>query len=774
MEIHDNENNQNGNESFNQNQNQQQEKEQNMANSQDKSKKQESSQEQTAVEQFAKTVFKIGDSSTSYDIKEKAIEKKTKSFMSSEIVQVDTNRSTEGVTNQIQLSNYLEIDKYEVLEFKNDKETINGLAFLMSDVTVRIELSKVLTKIDLIMDILKKALSLKNDQIRLENPLTDFRAITDAVREKKDEIKNSDTRSILTYLIYRACESWNLLFSTRIFTEMVIRDTSRDEKSIAKYIQERKSHELLSNVKFSDITKHGKYTIVRILATTFIDDLSSFRTGLDAMSELDSAFDCVLPRVYSYVMKTVQTDYKQHERGFVDTAAFKFLATTVDIVHMAVSRKKKKTTIPQSLWSLYDNLLQEALMNASFIKVKPLDRVLSTFVTAPVYTYGKKKKYQIIAKNIKHTSGIKSYFKQTIGEFSELSPYSYFDGVLSDINKFAEYANAQSLVKLIYTCLGTFATDNQDPYNVYLMLDDYDKSILALALADFVYINDKGEYSYGVSSRFNPAVGDILNSVDRAFITKSEDLVIFAKCDSNRNPQDIEKGTEVTSHGEGVSLASDIFFAKDQRYAKVNEYTRANYTISSPFDVFYSINVMGADNTAVHFRAIKSPKELLNVDIAPNVVSTIPFLVSPVLDTIIKSMQLIRDHLIKVHTTINGDSQYSDDHYLTMLSRFFGSFFQPIVECDSVTAFNGYISRMIEEEIRDNDKITDTALKTRDTLYYNSIVDCSINFGIAMYLLVSFGLIPIKTYDTYRVMMHKFYLIHSVLYNTGIGVSDAK
>lgn len=763
-----NQQNQNNNSSKNK------EKEQNMVSKQNKGNKEKGNQEQTAVEQFAKTVFKVGDSSTPYDIKEKAIEQKSKSFMQSEIVAVDTSRSTEGVTNQIQLSNYLEIDKYEVLEFKNDKETVNGLAFLMSDATVRAELSKVLTKIDLIMDIFKRALSLKNDQIRLENPLTDFRAINDAIREKKDEVKSSDTRSILAYLIYRACEDWNLLFSTRIFTEIIIRDTSRDEKSIAKYIQERKSHELLSQVKFSDITKHGKYTIVRILATTLIDDLSNFRTGLDAMSELDSAFDCVLPRVYSYVMKTVQTDYKQHERGFVDTAAFKFLATTADIVHMAVSRNKKKTTIPQSMWSFYDNLLQEALHNASFIKIKPLDRVLGTFVTAPVYTFGKKKKYQIIAKNIKHTSGIKSYFKQTIGDFSELSPYSYFDGVLSDINKFAEYANAQSLVKLVYTCLGTFATDGQDPHNVYLMIDDYDKSILALALADFVYINDKGEYSYGVSSKFNPAVGDILNSVDRAFITKSRDLVIFSKCDNNKNPQDITKGTEITSHGEGVSLASDIFFAKDQRYAKVNEYTRANYTITTPFDVFYSTNVMGAESSAVHFRAIKSPRDLLNIDIAPNVVSTVPFLVSPILDTIIRSMQLIRDHLVKIHINTSGESVYSDDQYLTMLSRFFGSFFQPIVECDSVTAFNGYISRIIEEEIRNNDKITDSSLKARDTLYYNSIVDCSINFGIAMYLLVSFGLIPLATYDTYRVMMHKFYLIHSVLYNTGMEVTNGK
>lgn len=724
--------------------------------------------DQVAAEQFAKTVFRVGEMSESYEVVETELEHKAKTFMTSEIAQVEVERSIEGVTNQISLVNYLEVDKYEVMEFENDKNTIKGLAFLMADATVRIELSRALTSLELIEGIIKKALGIKNDQVRLENPLTDFRSISAAVREKKGNIKNSDARSIISFLLFRACEDWNLNFSTKKFTEIVIRDIIRDETNISKYIQERKATELLSNVRFSDLSKFGKYTTIKILATQFIDDLSDLRVGLDRMSELDSAFDCVLPRVYSYVMKTVQKDYKQYERGFVDTAAFKFLATTVDIVNMAVTRKKKKTTIPQSLWSFYDNLLQEAIHTAEFIKIRPISGVLNSFVTAPVYSAGKKKKYQIIAKNIRHTAQIRSYFKQTLGDYSELTSYAYFDGVLADLNKFVEHANAKNLVQLIYSSLSRFAENNQDIFNVYLMLDDYDKSILALALADFVYLNDNGEFHYAIQSRFNPAVGDVLNSVERAFITKSRDLVIFAKCDSNRDPSELERGKEAKNHGEGISLASDIVFDRQKRYSKIGKYTRPNYTTKTPFDVFYSTDPLNL-NTAVHYRAVRAPKDLFNIDVAPNVVSTIPFLVSPILDTLIRSMQLLRDHLIKVH---NGDkdAEYEDDKCFILLSRFFGSFFQPLVDSDSVAAFNGHISRMIEGEVRDNEKITDSSLKARDTFYYDTIVDSCINFGIAMYLLVSFGIIPANTYDTYRVMLHKFNLFHSVFQNHGMEV----
>lgn len=419
---------------------------------------------------------------------------------------------------------------YHVNSVSNKPDDDKGLAKLIVSKEVReflLSSSKDEVKIAEVLDL---CCVTKNSNVRLQSPVSDFYLISNAVHKVFPRI-DVVQRTTLSIFLYRALTKWGLIAIDRR-ASIILHEKAEEltEGIFNSEIMLDQAYRICSQLHFRSIMSDKGYTNTKVLSALFCESIMEIAPQLENLSRFSTALQSVLSRVYSFITKQVAEFFAPDERFFVEDANFKFLASNLGIINMAIELKQPRPTSNIVFWKEHDAIIYDALMGNKLFSVIPLPKYRDMFIISRLVSSRGKLSGVIISKMLKNDDSYSTYFMHTINGFTEYSTFSLgaeHDSLMNVLLKSFSSESAHSNVSQLIESV--ISDDISQLFIAIGVSGEQELMNLAACLSDRVMINTKtGLLTYTKTldkSRSNLRFSDFLPDY---VVTDSERTLLFA------------------------------------------------------------------------------------------------------------------------------------------------------------------------------------------------------------------------------------------------------
>lgn len=651
------------------------------------------------------------------------------------------------------VNSYLDFMPVTIDKTETGFDNLGQLAIYFADRTIRRELEEAMSDSQFLEDLISDIINAGNRNVRLGSPLVEFRAIFDVVTATKTRLPSSDSKQIMIFLLRAAFKKWNLLYQDKAIIKLNLRKRSNVASTIVTEINIAYAEKALNNLSFEEVNGDNKgYTTAGILATSFQNSLEKLRHSMIAMVQNDLALNCLLPRVKSHILRDLAAYTKEQLISFTNPT-FLSLASNATIVMLALRPDVPfSTTVPELYWNNYDELLLSVLQTSQIVKWCALGRVMNKFSMQTIKDYMNKRKCVVVSRNIKSSDEINSYYRIKSGSFDEYVSFNSIDKITSIFNEWSGKITSYTLNELATNVLSSFIYKDEKEKICLIGCKsdiiegdfiDMELQLLAMAVADSVRvrrIENYGKIEFLLDIYKEGDIESEFQNLPRQLVTTNINTVLFVKCKDYK--------------GEDFEIANlKLELLPGKKYHQSAYMVQSNLSADIPLRLSYFKRE--TTNEILRYTDLISFNELFQLDIPEYIAQEKPFVSSLIINLLLKTRDVIYDHLIASGVTSEQEFLLS-----SKVSRAFGNVWGSLIDNTELRMITDHVLGLYENAYKKNNSksfVYDlttkdwktsggaTLLKEANGWRYNVTIKDKMTFDVMWFLLQVYGFISIQS-----------------------------
>lgn len=659
--------------------------------------------------------------------------------------------STESLP--LNINSYLDFIPITVDKVETGFDNLGQLAIYFAEASIRKALESIISDAEFLESLISKVLNAGNRNVRLGSALVEFRSIFDAVLDSKDRLVTPELRQIMLFLLRAAFKKWNLLYQDKAVVRFNLRKREQVSSTLLTELNLAFAERALNDLSFEPINDDNKgYTTAGILATSFQNSLERLRHAMIAMTQNDLALNCLLPRIRSFILHDMANYTKEQMVSFTN-ATFLNLASNATLVMLALKDDvPTTTTIPELYWNNYDELLLSVLQTSPSIRWSSLSRIVNKFSANVVRDFKNTRKAVVLSRNIRSNDSLSSYYRMKSGSFDEFVSFNSLDKITSIMNTWSNGITSYTINEMATSILSSFV-NTEDNEKICLIgchvddgsddLTDMELQLLAMSLADSVRVrkSDKGlariEYLIDVYKSVDSALE--FRNVPRQIVSTNVQTILFCKLKEFK--------------GDDFEIADlKLELMPGKKYHQSSFIIQSNFSKEIPLRLSYAKRE--STNEILRFTDLVSFSTLFQLDVPQFIAQERPFVGNLIIGLLLKSRDVIYDHLIA--QGVNSDQEFL---LSTKVSRTFGKLWGSLIDHNDIRAIADHVLGIYENNFKRDPstiKLFDGGTSTwknakSNVLFrestgwrYNITIKDKISFDIIWYLMQVYGFITIE------------------------------